>query len=209
MKQSTQKLKPFLYFQDAKLFYSVPHNTSLYIKCHKTLQHADYYEQTVIITGIGEAVYRPSCTINLPDGTSYSTPSDSVVHVLQDWPIFNIQKALPHETLTQIVLPTFTDSSTFTVANQTETKSIVDTFDKYDMVDFSIFLFSTIAPIAVVAIVACCCYPRFKRWLSNKLYQVPEIYESPKITSHKNFWYDEETGLPIPTGSPILKTTAL
>ena len=209
LKQSTQKLKPFLYFQDAKLFYSVPHNTSLYIKCHKTLQHADYYEQTVIITGIGEAVYRPSCTINLPDGTSYSTPSDSVVHVLQDWPIFNIQKALPHETLTQIVLPTFTESSTFTVANQTETKSIVDTFDKYDMVDFSIFLFSTIAPIAVVAIVACCCYPRFKRWLSNKLYQVPEIHESPKITSHKNFWYDEETGLPIPTGSPILKTTAL
>ena len=210
LKQSTQKLKPFLYFQDAKLFYSVPHNTSLYIKCHKTTQFAEYYEQTVTISGIGEAVYRPSCTVNLPDGTSYNTPSDTVVHVLQDWPIFNIRQALPHEDIVQITIPTITSDLAFKVETQNEPTSIGEVFGKYDMLDFALFLVSTLGPIILMILLAVCFYPRFKRWTLARMQPNIELHKpAPKEAPQKHFWYDLETGRPIPPMTPILKTTSL
>ena len=155
-------------------------------------------------------MYRPSCTVNLPDGTSYNTPSDTVVHVLQDWPIFNIRQALPHEDIVQITIPTITSDLAFKVETQNEPTSIGEVFGKYDMLDFALFLVSTLGPIILMILLAVCFYPRFKRWTLARMQPNIELHKpAPKEAPQKHFWYDLETGRPIPPMTPILKTTSL
>ena len=106
MKPTSSTADPFLYFEDVTLYFSVPYNTSLFISCPKTRQLDEQNEMTAILYGMGEAKYRPSCTITLPDSTTYKTPSRPEVHLINGWPMFDIIKALPHMTETFITIPT-------------------------------------------------------------------------------------------------------
>ena len=71
---SSSPPEPFLYFVDTNLYYSVPSNTTLFVTCPADSQFSTTKEKSITISGIGEAHYRPACTITLPDGTYHKAP---------------------------------------------------------------------------------------------------------------------------------------
>ena len=159
LKQTASKPEPFLHFHGTKLFYSVPNNTTIYIKCSNPDNLGTYTEQTITIYGIGQANYKPSCTINLPDGTTFKTPSDKSIHTVNEWPIFDITQALPKQIATVITQPNFTIKPIF-VAEQTMIQPIEQTFEGFTTKDLFMGMFSTITPIlfmlSIIAIYCLC-----------------------------------------------------
>lgn len=209
LQTTTRKLEPFLHFQDTKLFYSVPFDTPVYIKCYKTSDNSEYSEQSTTISGIGQASYRSSCTINLPDGTNYKTPSDTVIHTLQDSPLFDIKVALPHNVKTTIQFPNFTSDQILPTQTDTptNTNSIIDSFDKYDGTDFLIFMISTFAPIIFMAIAAFCCYPKIKKWVNRK---IQTAQATPPLRTHSpKFWFSVDDVNQPDKDSPIIRSTII
>ena len=90
LKTTATKPQPFLHFQGNQLFFSVPSTIIAYVKCQHPTLSDQYTEKTITLQGIGQGEYKSSCTINLPDGTSYKTPSDKVITKLQELSLIHI-----------------------------------------------------------------------------------------------------------------------
>jgi hypothetical protein len=80
---SSSPPEPFLYFVDTNLYYSVPSNTTLFVTCPADSQFSSTKEKSITISGIGEAHYRPACTITLPDGTYHKALVSRKSKILQ------------------------------------------------------------------------------------------------------------------------------
>ena len=189
--------QPFLHFNENHLFFSVPNPTNLYIKCHENSLSNDYTDKTVSISGIGQASYKPSCTINLPDGTFYKTPSEKIIIWLtQD--VFNLAKSIPHSAPTLIQFPNMTQiqyemqPGTFTEINE----FLTDT----SILDILINIITMLVPICVTI--------PFFIWLHRKLKQ--QTSNNNKASSHMNpepqFWYESNS---LGDASPTLRTTQI
>ena len=196
--------QPFLHFQGNQLFFSVPHNVSAYVKCQTSTLSNEYTEKTIMLHGIGQGEYKPSCTINLPDGTSYKTPSDKIVTKLQEWPIFHLQQAIPHNLETTLHIKN--SLSDFSVEQQQEQQdqSSFEFLAEYTKADIIGITFSTTLPILlIILIIGCWCYrtrrqriPTFSTDRNNNTLQ-------PPLTQ---VWFTKDGRK---NGSPILHTTQL
>jgi hypothetical protein len=120
------RTKPFvfLYFDsdNSRFFYSTPNETTIFIKCSE--KDGTYEDSTYVIRGIGQAEFKPDCSINLQDGTTFRTPQNIGRKQLSDLPLLQIKDLTPGnstykikittETKEQVLLspiPAFTDDT--------------------------------------------------------------------------------------------------
>ena len=203
LKAASMPPQPFLHFQGNQLFFSVPNNTLAYVKCQKSTLSNEYTEKTVSLQGIGQGEYKPSCTINLPDGTSYKTPSDKVVTKLKDWPIFHLHQALPHDVETTVDLhnrhTNFTIEQT-SMQNQSPFE-FVSEYTKADIIGLTV---STLIPILVMIAVAGCWY--YRRNNNGAPHFLTHPYTDNIKHSPTQVWFANTNNK---AESPILRTTHL
>ena len=171
---SNQQSKPFLYFSDSSLFYSVPFNTTLFIACPgkqtSLSKEPAVSQQSVTISGMGDAIYRPSCTISLEDGTSYKTPAKQEIINLDDWPLFRLKSHLPHPFENVISIP-----STFAPIQIKESeKQSTENFqsDWLDIQDTKTILYNVgiiLIPFIGLTILGLCFWRRVKKWIDARI----------------------------------------
>jgi hypothetical protein len=101
------KIKPFvfLYFDSTnnRFFYSTPAETIIFIKCSE--KDGTYEDKTYTIKGIGQAEFKPDCSINLQDGTTFRTPQTIGRKQLTDLPLLQIKDLAPGNNSLKIVVP--------------------------------------------------------------------------------------------------------
>ena len=188
---SSSPPEPFLYFVDTNLYYSVPSNTTLFVTCPADSQFSSTKEKSITISGIGEAHYKPACTITLPDGTYHKAPRKPEVQDLTDWPLFNIKLALPHEfDNTVLVHPT----SPPLVVNFATIESVLSfsdgiLSDHSKFFDIAVNIASIVLPLALVIIIALCCKKKLKIWVENKIYQGTHTLNRHTETAKDEFKY--------------------
>ena len=193
--------QPFLHFQGNQLFFSVPRNITAYVKCQKSTLSNEYTEKSVVLHGIGQGEYKSSCTINLPDGTSYKTPSDKVVTKLDDWPIFKLQQALPNSIDTHIDL--YQTPNDLTINGQVNADdSAFDFLDDYTKIDMFNLVINTLLPIMIIAIVAGCWYYKQRKGRNTFRDHHDSMSKTEALPPQPQVWFGND-------GSPILRTTHL
>jgi len=89
------KPEPVIHISGNRTFFSVPHETPLYIKCSDHAFSNVYEDASIIIKGMGEAVFRQSCTITLPGGTKFQTPSAPHTQQLTGLNMFELLRIFP------------------------------------------------------------------------------------------------------------------
>jgi hypothetical protein len=87
--------EPVLHITGNRTIFSVPKETTLYVKCSEHSFSNKYEDASITITGMGEAVFRQSCTITLPDGTKFETPSAPHTQKLTDLHMFELLRHYP------------------------------------------------------------------------------------------------------------------
>ena len=177
--------RPFFYFTDTSLFYSVPYNTTLFISCQppssiiSDIQPST--QQSVTISGMGEAQYRPACTISFADGTFYKTPARQEIVNLTDWPLFNIKAVLPHifeHTITMpSTLPPLDFSNIGKTDNDDDNNSIWSTSNNY-LAENALNISIALAPLACALILALCFWKQLKSWFNKQPQPNTEITKS-------------------------------
>lgn len=192
LKMSPGKPEPFLHFHQTKLIYSVPNNTTLYIKCYETGKMNVYLEDTVTISGMGHATYRPSCMINLPDGTTFKTPSDKIIHTINDWPIFNINSAIPGNVNTQLSFPNHTSNTLLTKHSEQTFSSIADTFDEFTYKDLYLGFITTVIPLLFMAAMIGIVYICKQRKKANELKAKVDDRQN-QLRDPQNYWFIDDT----------------
>ncbi len=212
LKPSSSIPFPFLYFIDTHLFYSVPTNTSLFITCPTDSQFSTITEKTVIINGIGEANYRPACTITLPDGTFRRAPRKTEHSDLKNWPLFNIKSALPHDFDEQIMSQTQLPPLTFDVITNisNDLSSFIantSSFANYSKVAINIS--TVVVPVAIVIIVALCFWKQLKIWVEEKIYQGTHTLNRHTETAKDEFKYAPSTTSVTQQKTDTLKSQTL
>jgi hypothetical protein len=100
------KTKPFvfLYFDSTnnRFFYSTPAETMIFIKCSE--KDGSYEDKTYTINGIGQAEFKPDCSINLQDGTTFRTPQTIGRKQLSDLPLLQIKDLAPSNSSYKIIV---------------------------------------------------------------------------------------------------------
>jgi hypothetical protein len=96
LKNFSTKPFVFLYFDkdNSKFFYSAPNDTTIYVKCSEN--DGTYEDNSYVINGIGQVQYKPDCSINLQDGTSYRTPKALGRKQLNDGQLLQINDMAPY-----------------------------------------------------------------------------------------------------------------
>jgi hypothetical protein len=175
MKSSSSIAEPFLHFEDTFLYYSVPYNTSLFIACPATLSNPERSEASITLVGMGQAQYRPSCTITLKDGKSYKTNAKVETQALNDWPLFSVLKTLPQNVETIIRMPT--ETPFVLIPSPINIKDTLELFpddwndSKEQILDIGKTLLTVLIPILALLAVAMCCKNRFINWVRSMVYQ--------------------------------------
>jgi len=205
LRKIATKPEPFLFFQDTHLFYSVPFNTSVYIKCHKDAN--SYQELNTQLNGIGQATYRPSCTINLPDGTSYKTPNDKIVYTLSDWPLFHIKSNLPHDVQTKIELENKNTDTVQLKSVEVDTDGLLDTITSFTTKDVTLSVISMLTPIAILSVLAFCFWPKYKQWISKTVKIAEPDTEPDDDFKFANKWFfEKDTTMPMAMARPTFRS---
>ena len=201
LKMTATKPQPFLHFQGNQLFFSVPSPITAYVKCQQSSASNEYTEKTISLQGIGQGEYKSSCTINLPDGTSYRTPSDKVVTKIQDWPIFQLNKLLPLDIDTQINVPNmYTNFTTDQLHPITKTTDMLGDYTASDAINGTI---NVLISIIVVTTMMKALYYKLKIRTNNRNF----TDQAHKVEKEQQFWYKHNES-PL-EGSPELRTAHL
>ncbi len=97
---------PTLHIKDNKVIYSVPSETGLLARCDNTKTHKPD-QAHFKIQGMGEISFRPACTVTLPDGSHFKTPSGYAAENIQDLALYEILDIHPVPTSVSLrILPT-------------------------------------------------------------------------------------------------------
>ena len=88
----------FLVFKSRVQIYSLPQETRIYIKC-KNFNHFEKYADETTISGIGEATFKPGCSITLPNSSKFKTPINRMTEKMENSKIFEILRIYPIPTV--------------------------------------------------------------------------------------------------------------
>ena len=196
MKSSSSIAEPFLHFEDNNLYFSVPYNTTMFISCPPTKTELDKTEATIILSGMGQAQYRPACTITLQDGTSHKTASQTEIHNLSNWPLFNILTALPHNVEIKIQVSTLTPFVYQSISPIEDTYVLFsDTLTKTESKVLEVLLtfLAVLIPIACTITIALCYKDKFVKWIRSLVY-----HGSYTLDKEQNVMKDDFSFLTIP-----------
>jgi hypothetical protein len=97
---------PTLHIKDNKVIFSVPTETGLLARCDNTKTHK-LDQAHFKIQGMGEISFRPACTVTLPDGSHFKTPSGYAAENIPDLALYEILDIHPVPTNVSLrMLPT-------------------------------------------------------------------------------------------------------
>jgi hypothetical protein len=171
------EMQPFFHIDGNYTIYSVPRDTRLYIKCSESNLSNRYKDESVTIRGMGEAIFKYSCTITLPTGAKFSTPSSKTTENTSDLKIFELLKVYPLHTGITIEAPksivpnhTAVQVSLLDVEVPTKAELTYEAFHPLRSIPFLIRLACIIAFFVVMALAIKCFWPNIRAWLGRKWY---------------------------------------
>jgi hypothetical protein len=126
---------------------------------------------------MGEAIFKYSCTITLPTGAKFSTPSSKTTENTSDLKIFELLKVYPLHTGITIEAPksivpnhTAVQVSLLDVEVPTKAELTYEAFHPLRSIPFLIRLACIIAFFVVMALAIKCFWPNIRAWLGRKWY---------------------------------------
>ena len=95
LKETTLIPSPFFLIKENSTIHSLPQETRIYIKCKHFQEFEKYADETITISGIGEATFKPGCSITLPNGSKFKTPINRMTEKMENSKIFEILRIYP------------------------------------------------------------------------------------------------------------------
>ena len=89
---------PTVHLNGNKTIYSVPEETTLYIKCRDSRNPTKFKDETVKISGMGEITFKSGCAIVLPGGQTFRTPSTYTGYQMENSKIYDLLRSHPIQT---------------------------------------------------------------------------------------------------------------
>ena len=89
---------PTVHLNGNKTIYSVPEETTLYIKCRDSRNPTKFKDETVKISGMGEITFKSGCAIVLPGGQTFRTPSTYTGYQMENAKIYDLLRSHPIQT---------------------------------------------------------------------------------------------------------------
>jgi len=86
--------QPTLHIKDNKVIYSVPSEITLLARCENYLTHVPD-QAHFKVQGMGEISFRPACTVTLPDGSHFKTPTGFPTENIRDLDLYEILNIHP------------------------------------------------------------------------------------------------------------------
>ena len=176
LEEKEYTLPPFFHIDGNHTIYSVPKDTRLYVKCSESNLSARYKDESVTIKGMGEAIFKHSCTVTLPDGSTFTTPASKSTESTSDLKIFQLLQVYPIPT--GVILKhqpvatnlSFEQISLRDVEVPTQAELTYEAFHPMKSIPFLIRL-ACIMLAAIVTVLACrCCWPNLRSWLGRTWY---------------------------------------
>ena len=178
IEEKEQKIQPFFHIDGNFTIYSVPQETRLYVKCSESNLSNKYKDEAVTLRGIGEAVFKHSCTVTLPSGAKFTTPAAKTTENTADLKIFELLKIYPIPTGIIIkahdsIIPTnttYTDLSLLEVQVPTKAELTYEAFHPLRSIPFLIRVACVTAFIVIMIFVIRCFWPNLRSWLGRTWY---------------------------------------
>ena len=178
LKETTQTPTPFFWISGNSTIFSMPAKTKLFIKCKEFLEYEKYTDETIEIEGIGEASFKTGCSITLPNGSKFKTPTIRIAEQLSESKIFELMKIFPVPTdvkikrLDQEVAAEAPEINFEDVSFPSWDTLKKETFHPQEIIPFlSRTLFTTGIIIALVILFTCICpcsRKRLNKWYEKK-----------------------------------------
>ena len=175
---SEEKVPPFFHIDGNFTIYSVPQATRLYVKCSESNLSNRYKDEAVTLQGMGEAVFKHSCTITLPTGAKFTTPAAKSTESTTDLKIFELLKIYPVPTGVTIkahdsILPdnkNETALSLLEVQVPTKAQLTYEAFHPLRSIPFLIRMACIAAFVIVMVLAIQCFWPNIRSWLGRTWY---------------------------------------
>ena len=172
------KIQPFFHIDGNFTIYSVPQETRLYVKCSESNLSNKYKDEAVTLRGIGEAVFKHSCTITMPNGAKFTTPAAKTTESTSELKIFELLKIYPVPTMVVIkahdsILPTnttFQELSLLEVQVPTKAELTYEAFHPLRSIPFLIRVACVTAFIIIAILLIRCFWPNLRSWLGRTWY---------------------------------------
>ena len=176
--ETERNTQPFFHIDGNFTIYSVPHETRLYVKCSESNLSSKYKDEAVTLHGIGEAVFKHSCTITLPNGAKFTTPAAKTTESTSELKIFELLKIYPVPTGITIkahdtIIPkneTITALSLLEVQVPTKAELTYEAFHPLRSIPFLIRVACITAFIIVMVLAIQCFWPNIRIWLGHTWY---------------------------------------
>jgi hypothetical protein len=96
--ESNRLPAPAIHINGNKTIYSVPEETTLYIKCRDSRNPTKFKDDTLKINGMGEITFKSGCAIVLPGGQKFHTPSTYAGYQMDDAHLYQLVRSHPIQT---------------------------------------------------------------------------------------------------------------
>ena len=161
--------RPEIHVSGNRILFSVPEPLALYVKCSSHKNTDRFMDEPLNIDGMGEAAFKPGCTVTLPDGTHFRTPTADESVKLTDMQIFKLLNTFPkpekvtiHRLKEEEDLP---ELSLTDVQLPSHAQLAVETFHPMRSIPFLARLACVFAMILALAIAAYCMRQRLKQFV--------------------------------------------
>ena len=158
---------PFFHIDGNKVFYAVNGSLTMYIKCQQHKYSSAYKDETLTVTDQGEVTLRSSCTVTLPDGSTFETSSITEVKDLAELPLYdqlvNLTKSTGYkltkqnETIVHFNTTILVEQKPAEETDLTLQQLIENTFHPKTQFAFATMISIVIFIIVIIAGTCCCC----------------------------------------------------
>jgi hypothetical protein len=153
----------------------VPHETRLYVKCSESNLSSKYKDEAVTLQGMGEAMFKHSCTITLPTGAKFTTPAAKTTKNTSDLKLFQLLHIYPAPTgiIIKHIIPkndSETALSLLEVQVPTKAQLTYEAFHPLRSIPFLIRVACITAFVIVIVLAIQCFWPNIRAWLGRTWY---------------------------------------
>jgi hypothetical protein len=161
LKKTSNDSSPFIYFNGVRAIYSVPRETSAFVKCNESPKYN--HGVSVVLREIGEVNFEPGCIIQIigEKQALYNTPSDAQTINVDGWPTFTthiITQNLSAMKPPALHLTGFPDIEFKDIAIPTVRDIIRGAFHPSQSLSIALQIIAWITGFVLIGLIALCCY---------------------------------------------------
>ena len=177
VKEVQEKIQPFFHLDLNHTIFSVPTEMRAYVKCSENNLSNKYKDEAIILKGMGEAVFKHSCTITLPNGAKFTTPAAKTAENTANLKIFELLRVYPVPTgviidvgKPQVPIINTTELTLSNARIPTKEELTYDSFHPSRSIPFLIQMACVIAFMITAILIIRCCWPNIRAWLGRTWY---------------------------------------